>query len=403
MRKSLLIVFLCVSVITQAQSWDNLGNVDTNGLFSVYFQTAATGYVGGFKYVYKTTNGGIDWNPVNIPVSSNFYERINFLNSNFGYVIGRSRSFSTTDGGNTWNDMTTDSKGNDGVFLTATTGIAVGDYQPFFANIRKTDNGGTTWTDVNNTNAPESNYGISFCNTTSGVIAGANKQMLKTTDGGSTWNEISGSNITGFVIPQFTSVFFVPETTTGYAIANSTSMAFHGWIYKTTDGGDTWFETDSVLPDLNAVFFLDVLHGYIGGTNGYILYTGDGGLNWYSQDSHTLGEIRDIFFLDETTGFAVVDNGDLLKFNKNNSIESVNNHLIISVFPNPVKDKLTVAFPDKTKKTFKLYDVTGNMIQSFALSKNRTEISLKALSIGIYFYQITENGNLLKTGKIQKQ
>ncbi len=404
MRNFLLVVLLFVSVFSQAQSWENLGKVDANGLFSIYFQNANTGYAGGFQYVYKTIDGGSSWTVVSgITVSSNFFERINFLNSNFGYIIGRSRSFSTVDGGSTWSDLTTDSKGNDGVFLTTTTGIAVGDYQPFFANIRKTDDGGTTWTDVNNSNASQSNYGISFYNATSGVIVGANKQVLKTTDGGTTWNEIAGVNITGFVIPQFVSVFFVPGTTTGYAIANSTSMSYHGWIYKTTDGGDTWFETDSVLSDLNAVFFRDVLHGYIGGTNGYIFYTNDGGMNWYSQSSHTTGEIRDIFFLDETTGFAVADNGDFLKFNKNSGIESTGNLLSISVFPNPVKDKLTVFYGDKTKKSLMLYDVTGNLIQTVVLSKNRTELSLKNFSTGIYFYRITEDGKLLKTGKIQKQ
>ncbi|MCD6366968.1 MAG: hypothetical protein J7L46_05445, partial [Bacteroidales bacterium] len=61
MRKLLFIGMICAAIFSNAQSWDNLGTLDANGLFSVYFQNTNTGYVGAYQYVYKTTDGGDNW------------------------------------------------------------------------------------------------------------------------------------------------------------------------------------------------------------------------------------------------------------------------------------------------------------------------------------------------------
>ncbi|MBT8379030.1 MAG: T9SS type A sorting domain-containing protein [Ignavibacteria bacterium] len=57
--------------------------------------------------------------------------------------------------------------------------------------------------------------------------------------------------------------------------------------------------------DLNTLFFIDSLSGYVAGDSGLILYTSNGGGSWIQQQSNTNRNIIDLFFLNENLGWAV--------------------------------------------------------------------------------------------------
>jgi Secretion system C-terminal sorting domain len=75
------------------------------------------------------------------------------------------------------------------------------------------------------------------------------------------------------------------------------------------------------------------------------------------------------------------------------------------VYPNPANDFIKVLNPmNKThipEARFKLYDLTGKLInESVTLDNSEHIVSVSGLAQGIYFYTITINGELIKSGKL---
>lgn len=73
----------------------------------------------------------------------------------------------------------------------------------------------------------------------------------------------------------------------------------------------------------------------------------------------------------------------------------------IEVFPNPVKDKLTIGFNNNCK--FELYNLIGAKIKSVTLDNGSLtkRIDLTDIDNGLYFYSVVDmNGNRIKTGKL---
>ncbi len=66
--------------------------------------------------------------------------------------------------------------------------------------------------------------------------------------------------------------------------------------------------------DLNTLFFIDSLRGYVAGDSGLIFYTSNGGASWIQQQSNTDRNIIDIFFLNEDLGWAVAWSEGFLPF-----------------------------------------------------------------------------------------
>ncbi len=76
----------------------------------------------------------------------------------------------------------------------------------------------------------------------------------------------------------------------------------------------------------------------------------------------------------------------------------------ISVYPNPVKDFLTVDFNTEKldNSSFQLFDVSGKVVYQGNLKNAKNQISASSLSVGMYILRITNAGKLVKTFKIIK-
>jgi photosystem II stability/assembly factor-like uncharacterized protein len=71
-------------------------------------------------------------------------------------------------------------------------------------------------------------------------------------------------------------------------------------------GQDYWLTQPSpTTKDLQKVFFLDSLNGWIVGNEGTILHTTTGGTTWTAQDAIIRSDIVDIFMLDKWRGWAL--------------------------------------------------------------------------------------------------
>ncbi|MFZ1517970.1 MAG: YCF48-related protein [Ignavibacteriaceae bacterium] len=290
LSKKIIIIFALVILSSSAYSqWTNQNPVpDGNHLRSVFFIDDSTGWmVGSDGFISKTTNAGVDWSLQNSGTSV-CLKSIKFIDSGFGFIVG--------DGG----------------------------------TVLRTVNGGQTWesliTEINlDLNALE------FSNPNNVFIVGDEGIILKSFDSGLTWSKDR-------MKPNYSlsSITFVNENTGWIGSLGDENNYFSDstYIYKSTDGGSSWF-SQSYLAEpgngthIHSINFINENVGWIGGGSGLsgfgwnfsILKTTNGGNSWASQDITTEvsknsnqkdnleivdgGGIRDVFFIDENIGWAV--------------------------------------------------------------------------------------------------
>lgn len=302
----------------------------------------------------------------NMPLNAIF-----FINENIGWAVGLQGTIvHTTDGGSTWLDQSiTDSNisFSEIKFTSESNGFLVGiDYQNEESFLYTTSNGGNSWVSTKIPDIYEV-YDLYFSSTTNGLVVGGNDmlctcalgQVSYTTDGGNTWTESTFLNTDGdpykSVDGVFLSVDFIDEST-GWLSGE------YGNIFKTTDGGKTWqtegpfnggqleaidaisasnifvvgdknliaqsengdeFETLTKTDwnNNNGVAFANDNEGWVVShavnTPTPIFYTSDGGKNWKKQDSDVSEDLHDVFFINNTTGWAVGKEGVITKYTAN--------------------------------------------------------------------------------------
>jgi len=134
--------------------WDTLDGYHAQGyedFFDIHFFNINEGIVVGgdesdySPIVWKTTNGGQNWNPISVPANVYYLRAVDFVEFE-GWAVGKSGSMiHTTDGGNTWMTQTSpaDSTLFDVDFIDHQNGLACGyDY------ILRTTDGGQNWLSV---------------------------------------------------------------------------------------------------------------------------------------------------------------------------------------------------------------------------------------------------------------
>lgn len=133
--------------IDGGDNWTKLYDFATpNGWNSLSFTNEQTGWISNQRGVYKTINGGIDWQMVNTD-TINLKEggAIFFLNSDTGYISNSTSIEKTVDGGASWNKVFTCAYSyyHDIHFVSDNVG-----YITDGTHILKTSDGGNTWTKV---------------------------------------------------------------------------------------------------------------------------------------------------------------------------------------------------------------------------------------------------------------
>ncbi len=221
---------------------------------------------------YKTTNFGDNWSYISSVNHFSFCNGSYFVNENVGYSIGGGSSsisgdvFKTIDGGITWNQLNiyADEGLNSVFFINENIGFVSGGFNQ--RKVMKTTNGGLTWTQVLNHRFGQ----IQFINNDIGyanLIGYSNGGMYKTIDGGNTWN------ISIEVDKQINAFDFIDENN-GYFVGDQ------GLIYKTNNGGTNWEELNIPYDWYTEVNFYTKNVGYIADEEGRLYKTENGGLNW---------------------------------------------------------------------------------------------------------------------------
>lgn len=164
-------------------------------------------------------------------------------------------------------------------------------------NLYRTDNGGIQWNAVTPPGV-NANFSVFFLDAQNGWMLAGNQQNLSesnlyhTADGGQNWKSTPAPFGMGRI--QFL------DEQNGWAMANIDCGAGSCGldIFKTTDGGQSWKKVSSASPnndaqlntlpfagDKNGMTFLDMQHGWVGGTepkDGYVwlFATQDSGQTW---------------------------------------------------------------------------------------------------------------------------
>lgn len=274
MKKFFLLLLLITTVTSLSLAQDGLDiwTLTTSGVGRVYAMVIDPSnqdimYAGGLDLgIYKTTDGGVSWLPVNNGLLLTSIQALAISQNNPQYLYAGTGSGS-----------------NGGVY--------------------RTTNGGTSWTLIN-TGITESSISIqalmvhpndpdiAWCAVFDGLSDAVNG-LYKTTNGGSSW--IPSTNGIG-TLRNFLSFAMSPTDPntiyagTSFVVASSSGPSM---IYKSTDGGDNWFNSSNGLPsdptEINPVRTLNISSGnpnfivaglFLNTVNGGVYISTDAGANW---------------------------------------------------------------------------------------------------------------------------
>ena len=207
------------------------------------------GFVQGFLGVYRTEDGGLEWENNWLPfVPYKGAWSMSFTDENTGYLLGTRWMepdpillYSTVDGGRTWNGISeARSTVLQGVFTIAFADAMVG--WAGGSVIMKTIDGGRSWdTQLGSVLIREFCFFDSF----RGFAVGGSS-ILKTVDGGATWTEIGPDDER---VVDLRGCYFESENKgwvvgIGTDVTVGTRILLNSVLLETDDGGATWTVTE---------------------------------------------------------------------------------------------------------------------------------------------------------------
>jgi len=388
-------------------SWTNSTFSTTYGMYDVEFADEQIGYTCGWLgKIYKTTNGGNNWSPLNSG-TGNVLRWMSVVDENNAFIVG----------GSNWNNPNL---------------------------LYKTTNG-SSWSYVTSLGGVVG--GVHFFDANVGVIAGGSdgEFIKKTYDGGTTWEEKYSGN-TGL----FQAIFFT-EDGIGWASGNN------GRVAKSVDFGETWVELDSVNPSitllgvyatethlfavgesgrifrkeresiLDAEFSAEPVSGLVPLTAqftdesvGNLIYwlwdfDNDGTTDSMEQNpTWTFTEIGtysvSLTVYDDSSNMDIELKNDFIEVTSTGASDLLNPEFEMFNYPNPFNPTTTISFnlsTDNTEKTeLYIYNLRGQQIRQFSIFNNQTSIiwngtdqTNKPISSGIYLYKL-KNGTYTNTKKM---
>jgi len=335
-----------------------------------------TGYICGSRSaVYKTTNGGLNWDSLVIPniPAGVVLSKIDFVNSQTGWIFSRyvtgndTTIFKSTNGGINWSKQKLNV--GTGTLNTINSAIMLDENTGWLLNNKprpwKTTNGGLTWdsTALNDNYLAGSLYDIKMLNASTGYCVGSNNRIYKTTNGGVTpWMNVSFTSSTVYTLY---SVEVLSEQ-------ECVAMGTYGTAFYTSNGGSSWINK-SLLSSID-----DIYGSYL---------TSD-------RKLYAVGLLNSCIF----------KNSNMFPVNINPISEIIPNHFeLMQNYPNPFNPSTKIRFylplwrgEGGRNVSLKIYDITGKEIQTLVnskLSAGSYEVTFdaSALNSGIYFARLVVN------------
>ena len=413
----ILILIFCSNSFSQS-AWNKVTSPTTKDLKNCFFTDVNNGWISGDSgIILHTTDGGSNWYIQNTGIEHDI-KSLFFINDSNGWATAwrytsDSVSFpgtiilKTSDGGNKWNHTIypdTNTYLNSIYFLDSLKGF-MGATPNFILN---TTDGGKNWNRSNSDTTIYDNLPIlkiEFYNDQFGYASGGTRDFAgivwTTTDSGLNWKThlISLDQITDFWIVNQDSV-----------ICTGGDFKFGSNYFTSSDFAKSWITYGlGYFGIATAIEFRTVYEAWITlGNSRRFYFSKDGGLTWLPKDTPSQSSIFDIVFPDSLTGFAVGNNGVILKYNS--SPLNVNNlsqnsdpdaFYLFQNYPNPFNPVTKISFELPSNSdlgnlfdvTLKIYDILGNEIETLLNEKlnagiYETEFNGNNYPSGIYFYKL---------------
>lgn len=343
----------------------------------VFMVNTQTGYaVCGDGQIVKTTDEGNNWNLL-LQDSTIYCRSVEFFDTQTGFVGAFSHTVTsnilrkTTDGGATWTDLTTalNPKARKGIcglaIADASTVYGCGNWFQDSSYIVKSVDGGTTWSFIDMSAYATSLIDMHFIDKDTGFVTGKGPApnetavILYTTDGGGSWTYKFQHNVNNeycWKIQHLTDQLYFASIE---CFTNVPST-----VLKSTDGGMNWtpITVVSFNDNLEGIGFIDSLLGWTGGGPGNSYETTDGGLTW--TPISICPSMNRVFRVNSNLLFASGD--DIWKYGDpasgiSPSLSDKSFYTKINCYPNPADANITIEITllHATRLLLLLFDDTG--------------------------------------------
>ncbi|OIQ28181.1 MAG: hypothetical protein BM564_10680 [Bacteroidetes bacterium MedPE-SWsnd-G2] len=408
----ILFVFIQTSILGQ-NTWQATPNLDanTNGqrFDDVFFLNENLGWAanGYYASIHKTTDGGLTWveqlNESQLG-GSYYFRNVEFIDENVGFIgTLNGTHFKTNDGGETWTTINNIPQPAPGICgLDAVGENTIYGCGAYFspAYIIKSNDSGSTWNFIDMSSYANALVEILFKNELEGYVSGKSSTggvILETTDGGISWTEIYNSNQSGDYVWKLQLL----NNNTNVIFGAVSSVNPHlGKLISSNNSGVTWTTFDAPETDIQAVGFISQNHGWMGGHTTGFYETLDGGATWTDLD--TGSNLNRIFVINDNIAYAC--GTSIYKYTEvtlshSQQFETTKPQLGITLYNTPAKDVLNfeIDFLSDDNIVIDLYTIQGKHLKQIARelipnsTKKQYSIPVDFLSPGLYILDFHNN------------
>ncbi len=389
MKNKLLLAFVIFHFTFSANGqWTYVNtNLCNTGVFSLAFIDSNI-IVGNNIGICLSTNNGSSW----VPVTCCAFALVPaLLVSGTNIFAGSAPNgiFLSADSGSTWLPI------NSGLTDTNVYSLAVNGANIFAGTenggVFLSTNNGASWTAVNSglTNLYITAIAIEGTNIYAGTNGGG---VFLSTNNGSSWNAVNTGLPAGIWV---------------HAISISGTSIFAGTdngIYLSTNNGSNWTAINTGLTNTN-IFSLLIIGSNIfaGSGGGGVFQSTNNGTSW--TDINTGFPSFGIAFslAANSTNIYVTMYSDGVYTRPLSQITGINDastENVVSIFPNPSNNELTIQNNTSQQFQFILYNSIGEKIVDKNLVDKTSTINISAYSKGIYFYRLSNSMQLLMSEKL---
>jgi photosystem II stability/assembly factor-like uncharacterized protein len=417
----LILIFFTLSLTLPytliSQTWQPAGvvtnpglspSIGVSGIISVWIAGGSS----NAPKVFRSTNGGVNWQSVPTGSIAREIYCVYTLNDNLafvgeGEVNGNASLYKTTNAGVNWAPILTTS-GNGGHFtglaFTKLNGNIFG--LAIAEKVYRTSNSGVNWIELNAGVTGVSNAQNSLMIVDNdfygfGLNNGAARVRL-TTNNSSTWSTQQLS-----VIGNYTSAIAFHSNKLNGVAATSSSLPN---VSRTTDGGITWTNVSIGSGVTGTCYFVWIPATpvvYILGSNGGIKRSTDNGVTWVTTPTPGVTNLTHFDFIHSGMviyGYAVSSNGNVIKLADTLSVLtgiSTNNNIpskysLSQNYPNPFNPSTNISYsiPQSSAVRITVFDILGREVYSPVNEYKNAgthEVTIDAANLGsgIYYYRMT--------------
>ena len=375
MKKLFVITVLAFFGLSANAQWVQT-SLDTNNVFVLAAKgdTIFAGTLG--NGVDVSFNNGASWHAANLGLTNLEVQSLAISGNNVfaGTVDG---VFLSSNNGSNWTEADSGLPDLGVLALIAYNGYIFASSDGVYKSL----NNGGSWIDSNGGGYITGEPVNAFLVSGGSLFAGTNNGVYMTSGYGNSWT------FTG-----------LPDTIDVSRLAisggNIYAATTNDGVYLSSDNGNSWTQVNTGFVNLeinalavkgNKTFAASRMHGvYLSTNNGGSWAAWNSGLTAY-QYVTSLIVIGDTIFAG-TVGYGVWKTST----SEMNGIEEINNNaFIITVYPNPVTNNLTIESPQSA--VIEITNMQGQAIQQQQIKQGKTVIDISDLAKGVYILRLCSN------------